>query len=46
MFEDTPAVMLYYQPFYWPVNHKVKNFAVPLTVASTYMQFDSLWLDE
>ena len=44
--EDTPAVMLYYQPFYWPVNHKVKNFAVPLTVASTYMQFDSLWLDE
>ncbi|PKB79074.1 MAG: hypothetical protein BZY88_15200 [SAR202 cluster bacterium Io17-Chloro-G9] len=46
LFEDTPAAMLYYQPFYWPVNHKVKNFAVPLTVASTYMQFDSLWLDQ
>ncbi len=46
LFDDTPAVMLYYQPFFWPSNHKVKNFAVPLTVASTYLQFDSLWLDE
>ena len=46
LYDDTPAVMLYYQPFFWPANHKVKKFAVPLTVASTYMQFDSLWLDE
>jgi peptide/nickel transport system substrate-binding protein len=46
LFEDTPAVMLYYQPFFWLVNHKLKNFAVPLTIASTYLQFDSIWLDE
>jgi peptide/nickel transport system substrate-binding protein len=46
LFDDTPAVMLYYQPFFWPSNKKLKNFAVPLTVASTYMQFDSLWLDD
>ncbi len=46
LFDDTPAVMLYYQPFFWPFNHKLKNFAVPLTVASSYMQFDSLWLEE
>ncbi len=46
LFDDTPAVMLYYQPFFWSSNKKLKNFAVPLTVASTYMQFDSLWLDD
>ncbi len=45
-FEDSPWVGLYWQPFFWVKSHKIKNWDVPLTVASTGMKWEAAWIDD
>jgi peptide/nickel transport system substrate-binding protein len=46
LFEDSPWVGLYWQPFFWVKNHQIKNWDVPLTVASTGMKWEAAWIDD
>ena len=46
LFEDSPWVGLYWQPFFWVTNNQIQNWDVPLTVASTGMKWEAAWIDD